>query len=293
MRPEKVALWGMLAVATCLPAAAAAAQATDDDRVPISRPVRPSTTITSRGGDQTSEPIHIAVPQITVATPPAAPALWPLHDRILWAAYLILALVGYAGILVARSTLKRIEQQAKYVEEAIASASAAAQTALLHAQAMIRSERPWIAVTAESSPDVEHGSIVVATNRGRGPARIVATVDRIVSAVDEAHLPPVPEYGIKPESMAPVPMILLPGESTAIRTFGRQDVKRFCLTGEKLKQIEDWTEKIFIYGKVTYRDLNAPDDSGDHESSWCCWYIYGQNKSGLVAIRVPAFAVLT
>jgi len=164
---------------------------------------------------------------------------------------------------------------------------------LLQAQAILRSERPWIAVTAESSPDVEHGSIVVATNRGRGPARIVTTVDRIVSAIDEAHLPPVPEYGINPELLTAVPMILLPGESTAIRTFGREDLKQFCITEEKLRQVEDWNERVFIYGKVSYKDLNAPRDSPDHETSWCCWYIFGQNKSGLVTMRLPAFTVLT
>jgi hypothetical protein len=292
MRLDNVVLWGMLAVATCVPAAAAG-QAINNNRVQSSTPARQSTTTASRPSDQTSESVNCSVPQITVASPPPAPAQWPLHDRILWVAYLILACVGYAGILAARSMLKKIEQQAKYVEEAIASASATAQAALLHAQAIIRSERPWIAVTAESSRDVENSSIVVATNRGKGPARIVAMVDRIVSAIDEAHLPPVPEYGIEQEAIASAPIILLPGESMAIRTFGREDVKQFCITEEKLKQVEDWNEKVFIYGKVSYKDLNAPDESPAHKSSWCCWYIYGQNKSGLVTIGLPAFTVLT
>jgi hypothetical protein len=292
MRLENVVLWGTLALATCM-SAAGAGQAINTDRVQSSSPARPSITTASHPSNQTSESVNCTVPQITVASPPPAPAQWPLHDRILWAAYLVLALVGYAGVLLARSTLKQIEQQAKYVEEAIASASATAQTALLHAQAIIRSERPWIAVTAESSPGVEYSSIVVATNRGRGPARIVAMVDRIVSAIDEAHLPAVPEYGIEPEAIASATMILLPGESTAIRTFRREDVNQFCITEEKLKQVEDWNEKIFIYGKVTYRDLNALDQAPAHETSWCCWYIYGQNKRGLVTIGLPAFTVLT
>ena len=292
MRIKNVVLWGTLAVTTCLPLAAAG-QAINNDRVHSSTPASPSTTTASHSSDQNSESANCSVPQITVASPPPAPAQWLLHDRILWVAYLVLALLGYAGILVALSMLKKIEQQSKHVEEAVASVSLTAQTALLHAQAIIRSERPWITVTAESSPGAKYSSIVVATNRGRSPARIVAMVDRIVSAIDEAHLPAGPEYGIEQEAIAPATMILLPGESTAIRTFGREEVSQFCITEEKLKQIEDWNEKIFIYGKITYKDLNAPDESPAHETSWCCWYIYGQNRSGLVTIGLPAFTVLT
>ena len=148
-------------------------------------------------------------------------------------------------------------------------------------------------VTAEPSPDAAHSSIVVATNRGKSPAQIVATADKTLSAIDEAHLPPNLQVGIEEQSSAMHAIVLLPGESTAIRVFGREDVEQLCATKEALNRIQDWQEKVFITGKVIYKDLNTPSDAQTHETSWTCWYIYGQQKSGLVTIGSPGFATLT
>lgn len=232
--------------------------------------------------------MNYPIPQITVTAPPPSETQWPMHDRVSWVANLVLALVGYAGIWVALSTLKKIERQMKSVEEAIAAVAVTSQASLQQAEAIRRSERPWITITAEPSADADNSSIVVATNRGRGPARIVGIVDRITSAMDEAHLPAHPEYGPEPDRVVSAPMILLPGESMALRKFGPEDVKHAC-SEETLRRIQEWSEKIFIYGRVTYKDLNADESQQLHETSWCCWYIYGQRKSGLVTTGVPAF----
>jgi hypothetical protein len=232
-------------------------------------------------------------PHITVAAPVQAPPTWPIPDRIAWIANLLLAVMGYVGIMLAVSILRKIERQTQSVESAVETSAAIAQTALLHAQAIVRAERPWIMVTAEPSPGVENSSTVVATNRGRSPARIVVTAERIVVALDETHLPPVPEYEAEKAGVSLDPIILLPGESSPIRIFGRGDVKRFCATEEKLKGVEDWDEKMFLYGRITYEDLVSPAGRETHETSWCCWYICGQKRSGLVTIGVPAYNVQT
>jgi hypothetical protein len=78
-----------------------------------------------------------------------------------------------------------------------------------------------------------------------------------------------------------------------LRIFGWEDVRRFCATRKELKSIEDWDEKIFLYGKVTYEDLIAPAGRETHETSWCCWYIAGQKRSGLVTVGVPGFNLQT
>jgi hypothetical protein len=232
-------------------------------------------------------------PHISVAAPVQAPPTWSIPERIAWIANLLLAVMGYVGIMLALSILKKIERQTQSVESAVETSAAVAQAALLHGQGIVRAERPWIMVTAEPSPGVENSSTVVATNRGKSPARIVVTTERILFSPDESHLPPVPEYEAEEAGVSLDPIILLPGESSPIRIFGWGDVKRFCATGEKLKRVEDWDEKIFLYGRITYEDLVSPAGRETHETCWCCWYISGQKRSGLVTIRVPAYNVQT
>ncbi len=243
--------------------------------------------------DVDSEARNYPPPRITVAAPVQAPSGWPVPDRIAWVASLLLTVMGYVGIMLAVSILRKIERQTQSVERAVDSAAAIAQSALLHAQAIVRAERPWIMVTAEPSPGFENASTVVATNRGKSPARIIATAEGMAIAVDEAHLPPVPEYETAKMGVLPYPIVLLPGESSSLRIFGWEDAKRFCSTGERLKRVEDWDEKIFLYGKITYEDFVAPAGRETHETSWCCWYIAGQRRSGLVTVAVPGFNVQT
>ena len=111
------------------------------------------------------QPAHI-----TVATPAPAPAPWPVQDRIAWGANVLLALLGYAGIMLGIQTLKKIERQSKYSESAaeIAAKSAeaaakSAEAALLHAQAIINAERPWVLITLVPSRSIENGFTVIAT----------------------------------------------------------------------------------------------------------------------------------
>ena len=310
MTLKSVAILAILLAATRLQAAATGQANTNPDSSDRSRPIssrpavgaggvnRPAVDAPSTSGptDQTNPEagsFNYPPPHITVATPAQPRSPWPLQDRIAWIANLTLAFVGYVGIILAVSTLRKIERQTKCVEAVAAAAADIAEAALLHAQAIVRSERPWVMITVEPSPAMENSSTVVATNRGKTPARIVAIADRVVSAIDEADLPQVPEYPVEEPDVSPAPIILLPGESTAIRVFSREDVKQFCGTGEQLKRVEDWEEKIFVHGRVMYKDLIAPAEQETHETSWCCWYIYGQKKSGLVTIGLPAFNVQT
>lgn len=226
--------------------------------------------------DQT--PPHI----ITIPAPAPAAAPWLMHDRVTWGAELVLVVFGYVGIMMALSTLKKIDRQTKSVEAAAIAAAESAHAALLNAQAIMDSGRPWLLTTVKPSPDVENSFAVIATNHGRSPARIVGTMEQITFAVDETHLPRTPEY-LSSELTAPlVPIILLPGESAEIKPFSRDDLNTICDSEERLRSVENWEEKVYIYGKVAYRDLTAPPDKMTHETAWCCWYIHGRQKSGLV-----------
>jgi hypothetical protein len=143
-------------------------------------------------------------------------------------------------------------------------------------------------MSVRPAQNIENGFAVMATNRGRSPARIVSMVDQAVSAVDESHLPAVPQFKNEPSPPAD-PILLLPGESIEIASFGRADVKGICDTPERLSRVEKWEERIYLYGNLAYLDLTAPEAAPVYESGWFCWYIHGRQKSGMVMAGPAAY----
>jgi len=229
-------------------------------------------------------------PRVIVSVPPPVVAPWTLREQIAWGANLVLAVLGYVGIMLAVSTLRKIERLAKSTEVAATAAGESAQAALMNAQAIAEAERPWLTIVVEPSPGVENSFDIKVTNRGRSPARILSTLERMIFAIDDAHLPATPEYRQEGHAGPPqVPIILVPGESTNLVKFSRDDLKLLCQSPERLKRVENWEEKLFLYGKVVYRDLMTPLNQPVHETAWCCWYIHGRQKSGLVLDGPPEY----
>jgi len=257
--------------------------------VSASSTTTPATSIPTPNIDSESAARNEPAPRITVANPPPTPMVWALHDKITWAATVVLAILGYVGILLALSLLKKIDRQTGYAETAAEAAAASAQAALLNAQALIHSERPWVLMTVEPSKAEENSFAVMATNRGRTPARIIATTNGSKIVIDEKHLPGKPEYKEQKTDTPLSPIILLPGESTPIEHFSRADVRGLCDSEERFRRIATWEERVFLYGKVTYKDLIAPSESQVHETNWCCWYIHGRQNSGLVIAGPPDY----
>jgi hypothetical protein len=211
-----------------------------------------------------------------------------LQERISWAANLILVLIAYMGVMLGLSALRKIERQTRFGETAAQAAAESAKAALLLAQAQERAERPWIVISPEPVPGTQDSFTVVATNRGRSPARVVSLVDEIATARDESHLPPAPAFKTAPRAPH-TPSILLPGETAEIKSFSRGDVKAVCESAEELRHLEEWEVKIFLYGRLNYVDLRSVDETEMHETSWCCWYIHGRQKSGLVIAGTPEY----
>ncbi|MGD0800023.1 MAG: hypothetical protein ABR906_01780 [Terracidiphilus sp.] len=226
---------------------------------------------------------------ITVANPPPPVSDWSFHEKISWAVSLVLAIFGYVAFWMGGSLLKKIERQTRYAEIAAEAAGASAHAALLTAQAVIQSERPWILVTSETSRSTENGFSIMATNRGRTPARIISTSEQIKIALDEKRLPSPPEYKHGKAGAPLAPTILLPGESMQIKAFCRGDVRALCDSEERFKRIETWEEKIFLYGQVLYADMISPVDVQPHLTNWCCWYIHGRQSSGMVTGGTPEY----
>jgi type II secretory pathway pseudopilin PulG len=228
-------------------------------------------------------------PQQIVVTPsPSQPAPWTWHDQVLWGALLVLVVLGYIGVLLSLRILKNIQRQTEFGVSAAQAALQCANAALESSQAIVDSGRPWIVITVEPFLTVEHGFKVMATNRGRTPARILAKADCVKVAADEAKLPAAPDFDSGKSATPFEPIILLPGESAGIRPFRRADVRSYCASDEQLKRLERWEEKLFIYGRVIYRDLISPMDQPNHETDWCCWYVYG-DKDALVIAGPPEY----
>jgi hypothetical protein len=228
-------------------------------------------------------------PHVIVTLPAPVPVQWQLHDRILWGALLALVFMAYAGVMLAVSTLKKIERHTGATEASVASLTAAAtaanetaQAALLHAQSMLKAERPWVLVTAEATRGVESSFDITATNRGRSPATITSALDQVVFGSDEAHLPAVPSFELSDSKSRFVPLILLPGESATLKSFTREQAKQLCGSDETFAAVENWSQRLFLCGKIVYKDLVAPAGKEVHETNWCCWYIHGKQRSALV-----------
>ena len=240
----------------------------------------PSTPGASTSPACTNGPCDYEQPHITIATNAPAPAPWPLQDRIKWLTVVLLVIIAYVGIWLALSTLRKIERQTRYAETTAQAAADSAKAALLFAENQARAERSWILITADPTPGVINGFSVVATNRGRSPARIVSLAEDIAIVHDEAQLPSAPVFKAAPR--APLaPILLLPGESASIKTFHRDEVKSICENPEQVLRVEDWEEKIYLFGNVAYTELAAPREEA-HETGWCCWYIHGRQKSGMI-----------
>jgi hypothetical protein len=228
------------------------------------------------------------VPHISIATaaPAAAPISW--QNRVLWVAKIVLAILAYVGIMMAVSLLRKIERQSKYAETAAVAAGEAAQAALLQAQAMAAAERPWIAIEAQQAPGSENEFSVMAVNGGRSPARLTAAVGAFRIVRDESELPASPEF--EKEENAPFsPILLLPGESTRIRSFSREEVKTLCDSEKTMQRVESWEARLYLYGNVQYADMISPVGHGRHESGWCFWFIHGLRKSGMVMAGPDAY----
>jgi hypothetical protein len=223
---------------------------------------------------------HIAVTNAPAPAPTARVVTW--QDNVAWGANILLAVLGYVGIMMGFSLLKKIDRQTEYAETAAQAATEAANAASMQAQMMINAERPWLLIRVEPAPQMANSFRIMATNRGRGPAEIISSSERIGLAADETQLPDKPEFAKKQSSELPAQTILLPGESMILLSFGRDDMKWVCKTDEGLRRVEQRKDIIFIYGKVVYRDLLAPDEKHIHDTDWCCRYNHGETASSLI-----------
>ena len=66
-------------------------------------------------------------------------------------------------------------------------------------------------------------------------------------------------------------------------------MKTVCESQEDLRRVEAWEAKIYLYGEITYVDLRAAAEKEPYVTGWCCWYIHGRQKSGMVMSGPPEY----
>jgi hypothetical protein len=228
-------------------------------------------------------------PQIIVNPTPAPAEEWGWRQQLAWGASIVLAVLGYVGIMLALRTLKSIDKHLVAGGSTTQAAMDSANAALALAQAIASSERPWIVVTVEPFLTMENSFKVMASNRGRSPARIVSSLDQVTIVVDEKSLPPTPEFEKIEAGEEPEPIVLLPGEATGIWALNRSDLASICKSPEVLKRVERWQDTLFLYGRIQYMELTAIGEKQTHETFWCCRYIHGEKSSALVMAGSPAY----
>ncbi len=255
---------------------------------PAAKPAAPTDGSTpSTSAEEAPQPNN--QPQIIVNPPAPAPVEWGWRQQATWGASIVLAVLGYVGIMLALRTLKSIDRHLVAGHSATQAAMDSASAALALAQAIASSERPWIVVTVEPFLTMENSFKVMASNRGRSPARIVSSSDQVRIAVDETDLPKPPEFPKLEPGDEPEPIVLLPGEATGIWALNRDDLGAICKTPEVLKKVELWQETLFLYGRIQYLELSAVGDKMMHETYWCCRYIHGEKSSALVMAGPPEY----
>lgn len=228
-------------------------------------------------------------PQIIVNPTPPAPTEWGWRQQVTWGATIVLAVLGYVGIMLALRTLKSIDQHLVAGTSTTQAAMDSANAALALAQAIASSERPWIVVTVEPFLTMENSFKVMASNRGRSPARIVSSLDQVKIVADEKSLPEDPEFEKMEAGEEPEPIVLLPGEATGIWALNRSDLAAICKAPDVLKRVERWQDTLFLYGRIQYMELTAIGEKAMHETYWCCRYIHGEKSSALVMAGSPAY----
>ncbi len=284
----------LIALSVCLHAAPAIAgqDASDSATHPKqSSPATPAAQSTdsqqSPAAADQSQPSN--QPQIIVNPTPAAPLEWGWRQQVTWGATIVLAVLGYVGIMLALRTLKSIDQHLMAGTSTTQAAMDSANAALALAQAIASSERPWIVVTVEPFLTMENSFKVMASNRGRSPARIISSLDQVKIAADEKNLSAEPEFEKVEAGDEPEPIVLLPGEATGIWALNRSDLATICKSPDVLKRVERWQDTLFLYGRIQYMELTAIGDKAMHETFWCCRYIHGEKSSALVMAGSPAY----
>lgn len=202
--------------------------------------------------------------------------------QIIWGGALLLTLLCYITTIITIRSVKRLSKRIDAVEASIDHLAGTAEAVHSSSRTAIQILRPWVAISFEPVRGKEGLYGIIATNRGTSPAQLVGTMDRIGILTDESYLPTTPEYA-KPPRTPSNSVILIPGDTALLQTFGRSDLSWVCKTPDQIGRIESGHDKVIIYGRVLYRSSKgAVLSDPPYETGWCCRYVHNDMGGALI-----------
>lgn len=233
---------------------------------------------------QSYEPPPVAPVPCTCICQPAAPVqaqgadkqpekwYWPPVPSN-WA----LVVVGAGGVCIGLRTLRYIAIQTK-------AASAAANAALLNAQAVIKSERPWIigregdnGFKLFGNPSLTPKFSLAIKNSGRTPGKLVRVLMKFEKRFTLDGLKGI-EDDLDITCICPIPYVLIiPGDPPF--TVSATITGEKPMTQEEMVEVRDGRLFLVAYGVIEYEDVfDTPDKS--HKSGFFFYYACGLHSHG-------------
>ena len=177
-------------------------------------------------------------------------------------------IVGILLVIVGAVTGGLIWYQSVQTKIAAQAGRDSAKAALLNAQAVINSERPWIVVTV--TPDKERKRFLFeATNQGRTPAKIISGEIGHEFTSDPMKIPSPPTY-----KATPTPRSLL--AATKSVPIYRIEPEWWAINNKDSAGQGFWdsTISLVVFGRIRYLDLiNRTDKPEIHQTCWCFTYV--------------------
>lgn len=190
---------------------------------------------------------------------------------------------NWALVVIAAITAWAIWIQAKETKKAAEDGRSSADAALLNAQAVLDSERPWLVVMPERNIATgELGFHFRVMNKGRTPARLVSATIDDTFIVRPDQLPIPPPY--KTAFYAPPNRFLASGDGFNIRRTQSEaniGINPVNLLKSHRAQIDKAQpgEFLIFFGEVIYDDVLGSNGSGykQHRTRWCfAFFEHGQ-----------------
>jgi hypothetical protein len=189
---------------------------------------------------------------------------------------------------IATATLAVLEQQSESMRFQAGALKDSADAGLLHAKALINTERPWIMVSAERSEMCADWFEVSVKNVGRTPAILLGCSQNFAFGGHTGSIPRDPQYAEMFEYDPP--LIMLP-----------DDKHQICLITEVMlyRAIDahkadggSGLDFVYPYGYVAYRDVLDSPTAMRHETRWCYWLGFksGDKPATIHSIGIGKYA---
>jgi hypothetical protein len=192
---------------------------------------------------------------------------------------IVLAAIGIIGIVVAICTLRIIQRQTSHIarqaqnmryqtthlRNSVVQARKAANAALLGAQAVINSERPWLVVDIVIDENKPALYVVRVINKGRTPAEMQEGHCRFTVEKVGGFTPP---FNFEGPFIAPLQGLTVSEDSFEICKI--DPVFMLEQAGEA-----PFPVSVYVYGRITYWDTftdRTRPDAKAHETRWCFSY---------------------